>query len=150
MDETRLGSILLESKVIQEADLEKCLEIQSLTGNHRPLGSILVEQGLIDRGTLRRLLELQESRIEERRMIVGTDADVSVDGFLSTAVRAGARELVISEGRPVLARAGTEWRMLTGEPAPADAAEGEAAPPNTQAGAPREDGAVAEEQGAQR
>ncbi len=117
MDETRLGSILLESKVISEADLEKCLEIQSLTGNNRPVGQILVEQGLIDRGTLERLLELQQARLTEKKMLDGADTiDSGGDGFLGAAVRAGARELVISEGRPVMARSGMDWRMLTVEP----------------------------------
>ncbi|MGE3173895.1 MAG: ATPase, T2SS/T4P/T4SS family [Planctomycetota bacterium] len=113
MDETRLGSILLESRVISEADLEKCLEIQALTGNNRPVGQILIEQGLLDRGTLDRLLQLQQARMAER--VVSEDVDTQ-GGFLAAAVRAGARELVISEGRPVLARAAMDWRMLTVEP----------------------------------
>ena len=50
MDDTRLGSILLDSRVIDEADLEKCLDIQSLTGGATPLGQILVEQGMLEIG----------------------------------------------------------------------------------------------------
>jgi len=116
MDEMRLGSILLESKVISEADLEKCLEVQALTGNNRPMGQILVEQGLIDRATLDRLLQLQQSRIGDKKMLAGIGSiEGNNDGFLGAAVRAGARELVISEGRPVLARAGAEWRVMTSE-----------------------------------
>jgi hypothetical protein len=48
MDDIRLGSLLLESKIIREADLEKCLEVQALTGNTRMVGQILLEQGRID------------------------------------------------------------------------------------------------------
>ena len=115
MDDTRLGSILLESRVIGEVDLERCLEIQSLTGNTRPLGQILIDQGLIDRPMLDRLLELQQSRKRAQRSTLAADA-AAPDGYLKAAVQAGARELVISEGRPALARAGAEWRALTSEP----------------------------------
>src|SRR5262249_14462335 len=115
MDDTRLGSILLESRIIGEADLERCLEIQSLTGNTRPLGQILIDQGLIDRPLLDRLLELQQSRKRAKRSSLSADA-AAEDGYLTAAVQAGARELVISEGRPALARAGAEWRALTPEP----------------------------------
>lgn len=117
MDETRLGTILLESRILSEADLEKCLEIQSLTGNTRPIGQILIEQGLLDRATLDRLLQLQQTRVAEKRALeTATGGEPQRDGFLGAAARAGARELVISEGRPVMARAGTEWRVLTAEP----------------------------------
>lgn len=116
MDETRLGAILLESRIIQEGDLEKCLEVQSLTGNNRPLGSILIEQGLIDRATLQRLLELQQARVIERQPPRSEANPAEGGGFLGAAIRAGARELIISDGRPVLARAAAEWRMLTVEP----------------------------------
>ena len=44
MVDTRLGTILLESRIIREEDLERCLEIQALGGSQRPLGEILVEQ----------------------------------------------------------------------------------------------------------
>jgi len=114
MDDTRLGAILLESRAIGEADLEKCLEIQSLTGHSRPLGQILIEQGLIDRQMLERLLQLQQTRRTAQRSALTFDASLP-DGYLRAALAAGARELVISEGRPVLARAGAEWRALTTE-----------------------------------
>jgi len=115
MDETRLGAILLESRAIQEADLEKCLEVQSLTGNNRPLGQILVEQGLIDRSTVNRLLELQHARACARKPLPEGD-DLASESFLAMAMRSGARELVISEGRPVLMRVANDWQLLTAEP----------------------------------
>ncbi|MBK8101590.1 MAG: Flp pilus assembly complex ATPase component TadA [Planctomycetes bacterium] len=113
MDETRLGSILLESKVLSEADLERCLEIQALTGGSRPLGQVLVEQGLIDDETLQRLLDLQVQR--QRRTEIVAEGDAR-DRFLRAAITARASELVVSEGRPVQARVGGEWRNLTREP----------------------------------
>lgn len=110
MDDTRLGTILLESRVIAEGDLEKCLQIQGLTGGLRPLGEILVEQGLIDRPTLERLLELQDKRQRQRRLL--TAAAGEDDRFLARAAKLGASELVISEGRPPAARIAGEWRGL--------------------------------------
>src|SRR5262249_41788770 len=62
-----------------------------------------------------RLLELQQSRKRAKRSSLSADA-AAEDGYLTAAVQAGARELVISEGRPALARAGAEWRALTPEP----------------------------------
>src|SRR5688572_737368 len=110
MDDTRLGTILLESRVIAEGDLEKCLQIQGLTGGLRPLGEILVEQGLIDRPTLERLLELQDKRQRQQRTL--TTAGSEDDRFLSRAAKLSASELVISEGRPPAARIAGEWRGL--------------------------------------
>ncbi len=113
MDDTRLGTILLESRVIAESDLEKCLQIQALTGGMRPIGQILVEQGLLDQATLEQLLELQESRQRQRQATAelppGSD-------FLRAAAQAGANELVISEGRPPAMRVAAEWRSLGSEP----------------------------------
>jgi twitching motility protein PilT len=115
MDETRLGAILLDSRIIDEADLEKCLAVQTLTGNSRPLGNILVEQGVIDRGTLERVLQLQQTRSTRERAAL-PEAEGTDDVWFRVAVQAKASELVVSEGRPVLARVGAEWRTLTEEP----------------------------------
>lgn len=116
MDDTRLGSILLESKVISEAELEKCLEVQALTGNTRTIGQILLEQGRIDRATLERLVQLQQAR----RAAQPKTTAPAPEGFgeadlLEHAVRAGAREFVLSEGRPIMVREATNWRALTSE-----------------------------------
>ena len=115
MDATRLGTILLEHNVIQEADLERCLDIQMLTGGSRPLGQILVEQGVISADTLESLLKLQEGRRQGAK-----SADVRLEGgsdsFLRAAFSAGANELIVSEGRPVLVRVAGELRNLTSKP----------------------------------
>jgi twitching motility protein PilT len=116
MDDIRLGSILLESKVISEADLEKCLEIQALTGNTRTVGQILLEQGRIDRTTLERLVQLQEARRAERDAKAPDVVEVQGESLLESAARSGARELVISEGRPIMVREAANWRALTTEP----------------------------------
>lgn len=113
MDETRLGTLLLESRLIAEPDLEKCLEIQALTGGTWPLGQIVVEQGLITRANLEQLLELQKTRVQQRRTLAVGEGS---DHYLQTAFDAGANELVISEGRPVLARVAGEWIALSTDP----------------------------------
>ncbi len=116
MDDIRLGSILLESKVISESDLEKCLEVQALTGNTRTVGQILLEQGRIDRATLDRLVQLQEARRAERDAKAPEAAEIESESLLESAARSGARELVISEGRPIMVRHAASWRALTTEP----------------------------------
>ena len=115
MEDTRLGSILLEGGIVQEADLDRCLLIQSMTGGTRPIGEILVEQRLLDAAILKRLLELQRSRVALRRAeIASTDAMSST--LLRDAVANGASEIVVSEGRAVRIRVAGEWRELTSEP----------------------------------
>lgn len=115
MDDIRLGSILLESKVISESDLERCLEVQALTGNTRSVGQILLEQGRIDRATLDRLLQLQEARRALREVPLPASAESTGESLIEAAVRVGARELVVSEGRPIMVREAAAWRPLTTE-----------------------------------
>lgn len=71
MEDTRLGSILLEGGIVQEADLDRCLLIQSMTGGTRPIGEILVEQRLLDAAILKRLLDCSAagSRCAARRSL---------------------------------------------------------------------------------
>ncbi|MFT4513106.1 MAG: Tfp pilus assembly pilus retraction ATPase PilT [Planctomycetota bacterium] len=114
MDENRLGSILLEGGVVDEAGLERCLAIQTLTGSSRPIGRILVEQGLLDEVTLARLLELQRSRTDARAAEVVPDGLASMS-LVSAAVANGASEVVVSEGRPARIRVGACWQQLTDE-----------------------------------
>jgi twitching motility protein PilT len=114
MEDTRLGSILLEGGIVEEADLDRCLLIQSMTGGTRPIGEILVEQRLLTKATLQRLLELQRSRVALRcAEIASTDA---MSGTLLRDARAnGASEIIVSEGRAVRIRVAGEWRELTSE-----------------------------------
>lgn len=114
MDEIRLGAILLEGGVVDEAGLERCLAIQSLTGGSRPIGQILVEQGLLSEGNLKRLLELQRERLEVQRAKVAP-TDLASASLLTAAQANGAAEVVVSEGRPVRIRVGSAWSQLTDE-----------------------------------
>ena len=78
MDDIRLGAILLEGGIVDEAALERCLSIQALTGGTRQMGQILVEQGLLTEEILKQQLALQVTRFEERATSVqATDAQGS-------------------------------------------------------------------------
>ncbi len=112
MDDTRLGSILLEGGIVDESGLERCLAIQGLTGNTRPIGEILIEQGLLDAPTLERLLQLQRERGTLQRASVPT-TDLGCAALLCSAIGNGAEEMVVSEGRPVRIRVGPTWSQLT-------------------------------------
>ena len=114
MDEIRLGAILLEGGVVDEAGLERCLAIQALTGGSRPIGRILVEQGLLSEGNLKRLLELQREKAEVQRAKVAP-TDLASAALLTAAKANGATEIVVSEGRPVRIRVGSTWSQLTDE-----------------------------------
>ncbi len=128
MDDTRLGTLLLEGQVVAEQDLERCLEIQTLTGGSRPIGQILVEQGLVTQPELTRLLELQQSRLQvgpipavSARSQVSQaagdpDRDAGSKPYLRWAASCGANELVVSEGRPPLVKVAGSWQCLAEEP----------------------------------
>ncbi|MBL8755876.1 MAG: Flp pilus assembly complex ATPase component TadA [Planctomycetes bacterium] len=114
MEDTRLGTILLEGGIVDEAGLERCLAIQSLTGHVRPLGEILVEQGLLDAATVERLLQLQRERSTLQRSTTPT-TDLGSSALFTAALANRAEEMVVSEGRPVRIRAGATWTQLTEE-----------------------------------
>lgn len=113
MDDTRLGTILLEHRVIHEADLERCLDIQLLTGGSRPLGQILVEQGIISSDTLDNLLRLQAGRRQGSRAADVQVDDGNSDNLMRAAFSCGANELLVSEGRPVTVRVAGQLRNLS-------------------------------------
>jgi twitching motility protein PilT len=112
MDDIRLGAILLEGGVVDEAGLERCLAMQSLTGSTRPIGQILVEQGLLDAATLKRLLAIQQDRIAAAAA-KAAPKDLASASLLAAAIENGAAEVVVSEGRPVRIRVGGSWSQLT-------------------------------------
>lgn len=116
MEETRLGAILLENPLMRQEDIERCLEIQALTGGTRPLGEILVEEGVISRDMLDELLALQQSRREAQRGSRVVVPETGIAAFVRSAMALNASDLVMSEGRPVLIRTGGQLRELTQQP----------------------------------
>ena len=116
MDQTRLGAILLESRIIREEDLERCLEIQALTSADRPLGQILVEQGVISAEALECLLQLQATRRGRSRPEDEPLHAAETDRLLATAIERGATELHLSEGRCPMIRIGCTLQVIDDEP----------------------------------
>jgi Tfp pilus assembly pilus retraction ATPase PilT len=114
MEDTRLGTILLDGGIVDEAGLERCLMIQALTGHARPLGEILVEQGLLDSATVERLLQLQRER-GTLQQSVPPSTDLGSVALFTAALANRAEEMVVSEGRPVRIRVGATWSQLTAE-----------------------------------
>ncbi len=114
MEDTRLGALLLESGLITEEDLERCLSIQALTGSVRPIGQVLVEQGFVDQATVGRLLALQKERAVAAAAKVAA-SDTMSSSLLGAAGASRASEMVVSEGRRVRVRVGGDWRDLTND-----------------------------------
>jgi twitching motility protein PilT len=117
MEETRLGAILLENPVIREQDVDRCLEIQRLTGGTRPLGRILVEEGVVSEETLEQLLAIQRSRRQKSDEAVRAGDGKGADRFLEAALAMAANELLLSENRPVRMRVAGQLRTFSDEPA---------------------------------
>ena len=115
MDNTRLGSILLENPLMRQEDIERCLEIQALTGGARPLGEILIQEGVISREALEELLAIQQSRRAQTRGTAVVQGS-GPENYLRSAVAHHASDLIMSEGRRVLIRTGGQLRELTQEP----------------------------------
>jgi twitching motility protein PilT len=115
IEDTRLGAMLLESSVLTEEQLERCLEIQALTGGTRMLGQILIEQGILKQELLDDLLQMQATRRAEHA-IEWTEPSPGPDRFLLAALMAGANELIVSEGRPVLVRVARQLQQFSKEP----------------------------------
>ncbi len=112
MNDTRLGSILLENPLMRQEDLERCLEIQALTGGQRPLGEIFVDEGVITRETLDELLAVQASRRARVRDSLGHEGG-DPESYLRAAAQLGASDLIMTEGRPVMVRIGGTLRALS-------------------------------------
>ncbi len=75
----RLGEILIQSGVIDEAQLERALAVQSISGGH--LGTCLVEQGSIDVDLLAKVLG-EQFRINPADRSVFDDIDSRVIAIL--------------------------------------------------------------------
>lgn len=118
VDGHRLGRILLENPIVRQEDLQRCLEIQALTGNSRMLGQILVEEGILTYEMLEELLRVQTAR-RTHTPEQGVDGPVTAlesESYLETAVRMGASDLYICEGRPVTLRVAGSLRRVTEGP----------------------------------
>lgn len=118
MEDTRLGAILLETRLVPEKRLRQCLEIQALTGGSRPLGQILVEQGVITPRALADLLKIQEARRRAQDPAFAPAPTSTSHGpnLLTAAIELGANDLMLSEGRAPTIRIGGAMRRIAEDP----------------------------------
>lgn len=117
IEDTRLGTLLLETSIVSETDLQHCLELQSLTEGRWPLGQILIEQGVLTQATLEEFLTVQRAlRGRQQREAVQLGSRPSDRGFLARAVEMGANDLLLSEGRVPVVRIGGDMVRLAEEP----------------------------------
>ncbi|MGE0144790.1 MAG: ATPase, T2SS/T4P/T4SS family [Planctomycetota bacterium] len=125
LEDTRLGAILVESRIISERRLRQCLEVQALRGPRMPLGQILIQQGVVSERVLAELLRIQAMRRRrDAAALVGPEGAESTGlastpapthGLLGAALAIGASDLVLSEGRVPLARVGRNVLRLRDE-----------------------------------
>lgn len=120
MESTRLGAILLENPVIRAEDVDRCLEIQSLTGGTRPLGQILVDEGVVSNETLEQLLAIQRTRRRKPDQTAQAGGGEGAQRFLDAAIAASANDLFISEGRPVRLRIAGQMQAFGEQPVEAE------------------------------
>jgi len=59
VNQKKIGDLLIESKLITEAQLSECLEIHAQHGRRRRLGDILVRKGFLDFESLSEMLKTQ-------------------------------------------------------------------------------------------
>ena len=112
---TRLGALLLEGDLIREDDLERCLELQTLTGGTRPLGQILVEQDIITQDDLDELLTMQKVRWAGELPPIDTTSS-GIERLMCAAGAINATELILSEGQPAMVRVQGQLRPIDDEP----------------------------------
>lgn len=66
MDSTRLGQLARSYELLDEDQLERCLEVQATDGPPRHLGEILIEEKVLNAKSLSRLLSAQRKEIERQ------------------------------------------------------------------------------------
>jgi len=119
---TQIGSILLENPLIDNDDVQRCLEIQQLGGGKKRLGQVLIEEGVITRETLSRLLRIQTTRRTNARYYSEPEQmsfDERVPTFVELVDRAkerGASDLLLSQGRRPWVRIGGRREVVSEMP----------------------------------
>jgi len=115
MDQMLLGEILLNFRLVEKADLDRCIDLQQRLDPQPQLGSILVQQGLIDERVLATVLSVQRDELgaglfddrKSKHDVARTLEKATIDDFLQAAQRLGASDLYLSSGRrPAVRRNG--------------------------------------------
>ncbi len=121
MEDTRFGIILLETKFVGKEDIDRCLQLQFLGGQAKPLGQIMLEEGLIHENVLKLVLDVQErrrARLEEER-ILGETKDgrlPTLQELLQRSRVLGVTDLILGAGRPPFVRLGGRLSKLFATP----------------------------------
>lgn len=134
MDTTRLGQLALSYGLLDEAQLERALDLQETQPPARHLGEVLVAEGMLSADTLRRLLSAQHKevartgageRLERAQIATRLAPPVAFDDLLAALEELAAEELHLTTGsRPALRLHG---RLHVLRPEPLLAEEVEAA-----------------------
>lgn len=106
MDRFSLGEVLLSLGLIDEKNLQRCLDFQDRLNKPKPLGEILVGQGLISAKILASILDLQRRRrqVEEKTSETSEDGlrkrleEASIFEYLKVSRELGARSLYLTSG----------------------------------------------------
>lgn len=115
MDQMLLGEILLNFRLVEKTDLDRCIDLQQRLDPQPQLGSILVQQGLIDERVLATVLSVQRDELgaglfddsKSKHDVARTLEKATIDDFLAAAQRLGASDLYLSSGRrPAVRRNG--------------------------------------------
>lgn len=133
MDTTRLGSLAISYELIDEKQLERCLELQETSVPPRYLGEILVAEGLLVERTLRRLLSAQSKEVErldsqerfERTKIAKRLAPgAAIHDYLTILGELGGQELHLAPAARPTARVHGSFLSLRPEPLTFEEVEG--------------------------
>jgi twitching motility protein PilT len=125
MDSTRLGDLAISYELIDEEQLERCLELQETHSPPRYLGEILVAEGHLNERTLRRLLSAQHKELErsgsgeglQRKQLAERLAPgASLRVFLEILGEFAGQELHLAVGARPTARVNGTLRPLRPEP----------------------------------
>lgn len=115
MEQMLLGEILLNFRLVEKADLDRCIDLQQRLDPQPQLGAILVQQGLIDERVLATVLSVQKDELgaglfddgKSKHDVARTLEKASIDDFLATARRLKASDLYLSSNRrPAVRRNG--------------------------------------------
>ncbi len=82
-DDLLLGQMAIASRMVTEAHVKRCLEIQKTEGTDKPLGQILIEQDFLTIGQLDHLIKTQAERFLNIDRRSQTDPRESLFGRLA-------------------------------------------------------------------
>jgi twitching motility protein PilT len=124
MEQMLLGEILMNFRLVNQSDLDHCLNIQSHLDEPKPLGRILIEEGFIDESILSTILTMQRRELEPGVEELGMSShelahrlqDPDIEDYLRLARDLGASDLYLTSGKTPMVRLHGYLRDLPAEP----------------------------------